>query len=195
MILLLFVFFLIAIASSFSPAFLVRVCAQSCSTLNAMDVATWLLCPWDFPGKNAGVGYFFFSTHFPYLSFILPSLLSLLPCLPFNYCWAPNLCSHSSFPPILSPLVGWLQLALDFNCSLNTSYTQLCVSSQNSLWSWSAFSQGYFRSNLSSHALPQTSSSRVRVSVNWYHHLSIHSFRNPNLELRYLLSHLRSVTK
>ena len=30
---LLFVFFLIAIASSFSPAFLVCMCAQSCSTL------------------------------------------------------------------------------------------------------------------------------------------------------------------
>ena len=137
----------------------------------------------------------FFSTRFPYLSFIHSSLLSLLPCVPFNYCSAPNLCSHSSFPPILSPLVGWFHLALDFNCSLNTSYTQLCVSSQNSLWSWSAFLQGYFRRNLSSHALLQTSSSRVRVPVNWYHRLSIHSFRNPNSELRYLLSHLRSVTE
>ena len=33
---------------------------QSYPTLcNSMDYNPWLLCPWDFPGKNTGVGYHF----------------------------------------------------------------------------------------------------------------------------------------
>ena len=41
--------------------------AQSCPTVcDTLDYLTWLLCPWDFPGKNTGVGCsFLLQRNFP----------------------------------------------------------------------------------------------------------------------------------
>ena len=37
----------------------VCVCSVMSSSVTLWTVPTRLLCPWDFPGKNAGVGYHF----------------------------------------------------------------------------------------------------------------------------------------
>ena len=49
---------LVSCSSSSPCSANVRVCAQSCMTLHdLMDQSPRLFCPWDFPGKNTGVGY------------------------------------------------------------------------------------------------------------------------------------------
>ena len=65
---------------SFSELF--SLVAQSCPTLgNTMYPSLWLLCPWDFPGQNTGVGYHFL------LQGIFPTQ-GLNPGLLRCICWA-----------------------------------------------------------------------------------------------------------
>ena len=57
----------------------VSVCSQSCLTLQPYgQQPTNFLCPWDFPGKNTGVGCHFFLQEFSSIQGWNPHLLHLL---------------------------------------------------------------------------------------------------------------------
>ena len=64
------------------------LCAQLCLDLfYPLVVSRQLLCPWDFPGKNTGVGCHFLQGIFPTQGSNL-HLLCLLHCGQILYCWA-----------------------------------------------------------------------------------------------------------
>ena len=55
-------------------------------------VAHRLLCPWDYPGKNTGVGCHFLLQGISLTHGLNPHLLRLLPCRQIPYHWATSDC-------------------------------------------------------------------------------------------------------
>ena len=103
----------------------VYACSQLCPTLfNPMDEPVSLLCPWDFPNKNPGMGCHFLPQGIFPTQGSNPPLLWLLYCRPIFYLWATweaqHLCNILQF-------TVWFLCFIFYNLNQKRKKTKTCV--------------------------------------------------------------------
>ena len=103
----------------------VYVCAQLCLTLWSPGLyPTSLLCPWDFPGKNTGVGcYFLLQGIFPTQG-SNPCLLHVSPALPGRFFTTASPGKPKAmFSSVQLPSCVWLCNPINVACQASLSIT------------------------------------------------------------------------
>ena len=85
-------------------AFSFHMCMRACSVMSESLQPTWVLCPWDFPGKNTGVG-----SHI-LLQGIFPTqrLDPQVSCISYIDKWIPLPLSHQGSPTVKQITLNYL---------------------------------------------------------------------------------------
>ena len=105
----------------------VRSITQSCLTLQPHGLqSTRLLCPWDFPGKNTGVGcYFLLQGIFPIQRLNMHLLHWQASSLPLSHLGSPDSCPIGARPDYVAFI--WLNYCLFKSFHLYLQFPPFCL--------------------------------------------------------------------